>query len=32
MAEGKAEAKAEFTGDIDLKFTWANEQADNNSL
>lgn len=32
MAEGKAEAKAEVTGDIDIRFTWANEQTDNDSL
>lgn len=32
MGEGKAEAKAEVTGDIDIRFTWANEQTDNDSL
>ncbi len=32
MAEGKAEAKAEVTGDIDIRFTWANDEDNNNTL
>lgn len=32
MAEGKAEAKAEVTGDIDIRFTWANDEDNNDTL
>lgn len=32
MGEGKAEAKAEVTGDIDIRFTWANDEDNNNTL
>ena len=32
MGEGKAEAKAEVTGDIDIRFTWANDEDNNDTL
>ena len=32
MGEGKAEARAEVTGDIDIRFTWANDEDNNDTL
>lgn len=32
MGEGKAKAKAEVTGDIDIRFTWANDEDNNDTL
>ena len=32
MAEGKPDTKSEVKGDVDLTFTWSNEQTDNDSL
>jgi hypothetical protein len=32
MAEGKPDTKSEVKGDVDLTFTWSNEQTDNNTL
>ena len=32
MGEGKPDAKSEVKGDVDLTFTWSNEQTDNDSL
>jgi len=32
MAEGKPDTKSEVKGDVDLTFTWSNEQTNNNPV
>ena len=32
MAEGKPDTKSEVKGDLDLTFTWANEQTNNDTV